>query len=320
MRLPGSLLLLLLVCLAASDAGAQTDRSPLAARLSSGLRSALFTSTIADSIDTPDPTLRPSVDRGRLALVGGVLAGGMVGIHIYQQHGWWADNRTSFHFQEDLVYGLSVDKIGHFYGATALAFVIGNAVRWANVPDDDALWLASAGALLFQTYVEVEDGFSTWGFDRVDFAADVGGSGWPILRHYVPSLQEVELKMSYRPSPLINHPGGSGFHGQKHLMMDDYEGQTFWITASPRSILPDGAKKYWPEFLGLAVGYGARDIASTTSAPYRVFFLAFDYDMTKIIPQRTGFLRTLSLALNFIHLPAPTVRFSPSAIWYGLYF
>jgi hypothetical protein len=48
--------------------------------------------------------------------------------------------------------------------------------------------------------------------------------------------------------------------------------------------------------------------------------LSLDYDLTKIIPQDTGFLRLLAEALNFIHWPAPAVRISPNAVWYGLYF
>lgn len=276
--------------------------------------------TVSLESDPADTARAERVNAGRLAVAGGALVGGMLAVHIYQQQGWWADNRAPFHFQEDLTYGLGVDKIGHFFGASALAFVIGNAVRWANVPEEQALWLASGGSLLFQTYVETEDGFSAWGFDRVDFAANVAGAAWPLARHYVPALTAVELKMSYLPSPLIDKVGGTGFRGQKHLMMDDYEGQTFWLSVSPRSVLPDAAKRYWPEFLGIALGYGARDIASTTTDPYRVVFLSFDYDMTKIIPQHTAFLRTLSKGLNFIHFPAPAVRITPSTLWYGLYF
>jgi hypothetical protein len=276
----------------------------------------------ADSTVVAGPARGDSlgVNTGRLVLVGGLLAGGMTAIHVYQQNGWWAQNRAPFHVKEDLTYGLGVDKIGHFYGASVLAFVMTNAVQWANVPQEKALWLGSAGSLLFQTYVEVEDGFSSWGFDRVDFAADAAGAAWPLAQHYVPALRSVSLKMSYRPSPLIDHAGGAGFRGQKHLMMDDYEGQTFWLAASPKGILPDAMKPYWPEFLGVAAGYGARDIAGEKGAPYRVWFVAFDYDMTKLIPQSSPFLRTLSRALNFIHLPAPAVQVSPSAVWYGLYF
>jgi hypothetical protein len=256
----------------------------------------------------------------RLAIVGGLLAGAMVSIHIYQQNGWWADNRRSFHFQEDLTYGRSVDKIGHFYGASLMTFAVKNAVEWANVNERDALWMGAGASLLFQTYVEIEDGFSTWGFDRVDFAADVAGAAWPLAQYHFPLLQNIDLKMSYLPSDLIHNSGGAGFKGQKHLMMDDYEGQTFWLSLKINNALPAETEKYWPDFLNLAVGYGARDIAATSTEPYSVVFVALDYDMTKIIPQSSPFLRTLSQTLNFIHFPAPAVRIAPSAVWYGLYF
>jgi hypothetical protein len=275
----------------------------------------MFDSALA----TPSRTVAPdtSVSSLRLALIGGALASSMVVIHVYQQNGWWRDNRTSFHFQEDLVYGLSVDKIGHFYGASLLEFVIGNCAKWANASDQEALWLGAGGGLLFQTYVEVEDGFSTWGFDRVDFASDVAGAAWPVARYYVPSLRNYDLKLWYHPSPLLGSAGGSGFRGQKHLIIDDYEGQTFWLSAKVHNLLPAAAQQYWPSFLCVALGYGARDIAKQN--PYPVWYVALDYDMTKIIPDNTVFLRTLGQLLNFIHLPSPTVRISPSAIWYGVY-
>jgi hypothetical protein len=182
----------------------------------------------ADSISTQQNTISQDseINRGRLWLVGGTLTASMVVIHLYQQNGWWKNNRAPFHFQEDLVYGLNVDKIGHFYGAYLMAFAVQKCLEWANEPEVKALWLGSVGGLLFQTYVEVEDGFSTWGFDRVDFASDVGGAAWPIARYYVPYLQNFDLKFSYHPSLLLGTAGGSGFKGQKHIIIDDYEGQT----------------------------------------------------------------------------------------------
>ena len=260
------------------------------------------------------------VDSWRLAIIGGTLVTGMAAIHIYQQNGWWKDNRAPFHFREDLVYGLGVDKIGHAYGASVLATLIGRAVAWADVPEWPSLMIGAGASLLFQTYIELEDGFSAWGFDRVDFACDVAGAVLPLVRHRVTPLRSFDLKLSYLPSELINNPGGTGFQGQRHLMMDDYEGQTFWLSAKMADLLPQSLKTYWPDFLCLAIGYGARDVAAQGSEPYRVYFLGLDYDMTKLLPQETPFLRTLAEALNFIHFPAPAVRISPSAIWYGLYF
>jgi hypothetical protein len=258
------------------------------------------------------------VNKTRLGLVGGTLLGSMVVIHFYQQSGWWKDNRAPFHFQEDLVYGLSVDKIGHFYGAYLLGFLIERSVRWANVPDETALWIGSGGALLFQTYVEVEDGFSAWGFDRVDFASDVGGAAWPIGRHYVPFLRNFDLKLSYHPSDLLGNPGGVGFKGQKHLIIDDYEGQTFWMSVKIHNLLPESIREYWPPWLCLAAGYGARHVAGPD--PHRILFLAPDLDMTKILPHDSALLSTLGEFLNFIHLPMPAFQFYPNAIVYVFYF
>src|SRR5437879_9571678 len=133
------------------------------ARASPPHRSSILFRTVENPApdSTQIPVLNPdSIRYGRLALVGGTLLSSMAAIHIYQQTGWWKDNRAPFHFQEDLVYGLSVDKIGHFYGAYLLGFVIGKSLEWANVPERTAIYAGSGGSLLFQTYVEIEDGFS----------------------------------------------------------------------------------------------------------------------------------------------------------------
>jgi len=254
----------------------------------------------------------------RVALVAGGLAATITAIHFYQQSGWWKDNRAPFHFREDLKYGLNVDKLGHIYGGIAAAYVFRKSFDWAGMNDKESLWYGSGASLLFQTYVEIEDGFSTWGFDRVDWASDLTGALLPIGQYYWPPLREFALKFSYHKSNLINEPGGVGFKGQKHILFDDYEGQTIWFAFNVRSMMPQSVETVWPAWLWLTVGYGGRDIASTN--PYKVYYLSFDLDMTKIIPQDTAFLRTLSECLNFFHLPLPAVRVWPHLIWYGLYF
>lgn len=276
---------------------------------------------IAQQIDTSEyiaASKHTEVNSTRFLLVGGTLISAMAAIHIYQQNGWWKNNRAPFHFQEDLNYGLWVDKIGHFYGGSLLAFVMAKSLEWANVPEENALWIGAGGSLLFQSYVEIEDGFSKWGFDRVDWVSNLAGALWNPARYYAPFLQNFDLKLSYHPSELIGTKRGIGFQGQKHIMIDDYEGQTFWLSMKVKNLLPHSLKSYYPSFLCLALGYGARDIA--TANPYRVYFIALDLDMTKIIPDDTPLLKTLGEALNFIHFPMPAVQFAPRMIWYGLYF
>lgn len=274
--------------------------------------------TAGTAAGLPD-TLRP-VNTTKLVIVAGTVAGAMVGIHLYQESGWWKHNRAPFHFREDLSYGRSVDKIGHFYGTSLWAYSLKKVLGWADLPEDRALYYGSAGAFLFQTFVEIEDGFSAWGFDRIDFLCDLGGALWPVAQRHSGVLRELDLKMSYRPSSLLNTSAGGGFAGQKHLVFDDYEGQTFWLAFPPDRLLPGGAARIWPDFLDVAVGYGVRDVSGVNGEPYSVVFIALDYDARKIIPQTSPFLVTLSEILNFIHFPSPALRIHPTTAFFGLYF
>ncbi len=317
--------LLLLVCELLFFQPSYTQTNSIAGNLSIKLfypafEQQLTSYSFSDSTQQQNIITNDKVNYSRLAIACGALAGGITFIHIYQQNGWWKDNRAPFHFREDVTYGLSVDKIGHFYGATALAFVMSKTLLWANLSEESAIWYGAGGALLFQTYVEIEDGFSTWGFDRLDFASDVAGSAWPVVQYYVPFLYNFDWKLSYHPSDLLDRPGGTGFKGQQHIIFDDYEGQTLWLSFKIHGLLPYSAKSYWPSFLNIAYGYGAREVGGAGVNPYHVHFLALDLDMTKIIPDNTPFLKTLGQALNFIHFPLPAVRIYPNVAVYGHYF
>ncbi len=273
---------------------------------------------LRNEIDSDSIVNNSGINCTRLVLVGGALVTTMTAVHIYQQNGWWKDNRAPFHFKEDLIYGLSVDKIGHFYGADIISYMVRKSLLWANLSDNQALWIGAGGGLLFQTFTEMEDGFSAWGFDRVDWLCNLGGALWAPARHHIPFLKTFDIKMSYHPSDLLGNPGGIGFKGQKHLIIDDYEGQTFWLSMKIEDILPQTLRSTWPDFLCLTLGYGARGVA--TPDPYRVYFIAPDIDFTRLIPQSTSFLKTLGEALNFIHPPLPALRIYPTSIWYGIYF
>lgn len=272
-----------------------------------------------DSV-APGATPEEGIHKTRLYIVGGVMAASMIGVHLYQESGWWKYNRAPFHFREDFTYGRSVDKIGHVYGTMLWAYGLRRTLQWTNMREESALYYGSAGAAMFQTFVEVEDGLSAWGFDRVDFLCDLAGAAWPIAQYHSPFMRKFDLKLSYSPSPLLNQHGGGGFAGQKHLLVDDYEGQTFWMAVKVNEFLPEQADPFWPDFLNIAVGYGVRDVSEVSGEAYSVVFIGLDYDMKKIIPQTSSFLVTLSDILNFIHLPAPAIRISPSTILYGLFY
>jgi hypothetical protein len=260
-----------------------------------------------DSLDVSVP---------RMAVVGGVVAIGVGAIHLYQANAWWKTSRGPFHIEEDLHYALNVDKVGHLYGASVLTFMLSRGLRWSNFSEEKSLFWGAIGSTLFQTYIEVEDGFSlNWGFDRVDFAADLVGAWYPVAQYYAPLLRDINIRFSYLPK----NPGASGgFPGQTHTIFDDYEGQTLWLSLNVGNLLPTRFSSWWPSFLVLSVGVAVRD--QRTTNPYLVWFLSPDLDMSKIIPQDTEFLRSLARALNYIHFPLPAIRFAPGWICYGLYF
>ena len=274
---------------------------------------ALSTSAGEPAIPETDSS---GINTTRLAIFGGTVSAGITAVHLYQQNAWWKTARTRFHFEEDLVYACNIDKIGHLYGANVLTFVFSKGLEWSNFTESNALLWGAIGSTLFQTYIEIEDGFSAyWGFDRVDFASDVVGAWYPVLQHHVPFFKDFSFRFSYLPK----NPGSPGaIKGQIHTVFDDYEGQTLWLTLTMKHILPESVAAYWPDFLCLSLGVAVRD--NLSSNRYLVWYLSPDLDMTKIIPQDTKFLKTLSEAMNFIHIPMPAVRFAPGVVWYGIYF
>jgi hypothetical protein len=252
----------------------------------------------------------------KFAIVTGITGGILVAVHLYQQNAWWKDHRTKFHVREDLTYACNVDKLGHLYAASALTFGFGKSFQWAGFDESSSLFWGAIGSMVFQTVIEVEDGFSTyWGFDRVDYASDIIGAWYPYLQNRVPVLKNFQFRFSYLPKD-AGQP--SAIPGQTKAIFDDYEGQTIWLTVTPHELLPETWKSWWPKWIAVALGVSVRNNVSPDR--HLVWYLAPDLDMREIVPQSSGFLRALGEALNFFHFPMPAVRIAPGVIWYGLYF
>lgn len=254
-----------------------------------------------------------SINCTRFSIVTSTIVLTATGIQIYQYNSWWKDWRRSFHFQEDLTYGKSVDKLGHAWGAAFSSFVIARSYEWSGFSHNSSLWIGAIGGSIFQLLVEFQDGFSQWGFDRVDAACDVVGGFYPLIQHNVPILKNFDIKASYSPRKL-NKPGG--IPGQKHTIIDDYEGQTFWLSLKTSKIYPDALK--YLDFLNFAIGYSVRNTDNIENQ-FGVWLLAFDLDFTKIIPQKSDWLIFLSQALNYFKFPTPAIQIYPRIIWFGLY-
>lgn len=276
--------------------------------------------TIDGSMPLRETRFRP-VTAG---IVGGIYLGSLVGLHLYQQRAWWSNNRTRFHFQEDWQYALQVDKAGHIFGGYLTAYFLSEGLTVSGINWNDANIYGAALALLYQTYIETEDGFARdWGFSPSDWYFNVLGPIFFLAQHYVPALQNITPKWQYVPSewtgsPVINRP---------RTFIDDYNSSTFWYSVKMNNVISNSWKKYWIPWLNIAFGYGADaiDAKIDPNGPpdqlaRRRYIIALDYDLVELLPEGGHFWNWLKQTLNFIKLPSPAVEFtSKGTRFYVLY-
>ncbi len=252
------------------------------------------------------------INYGVLAAVGGIALGTGVAIHLYQQNAWWKDERVAFHTIDDFEYALWIDKVGHFYATTLVAHLFSSGFEASNFSIEESAVYGSIAALAFELYVEVEDGYARqWGFSWGDVGADFLGAAWPVAQYYYPFLKNFMFKFSYRPVQAGKTLPGSE---QKNIVIDDYEGQKYWLSMRLKNLLPGKVSDYWPAFLNIALGYGVKNIHDYDNA-YRELYIALDLD-TEELPLYGKGWQFVKNSLNFIHFPMPGIRITPDAAFF----
>lgn len=250
----------------------------------------------------------------RLSLFSSAVVASGTAVYLARYEPLWKDHYTSFFFREDFTYARNQDKLLHFYGSGLGSIIAAKGLSWSGYDERDAALYGAATSIAFFTFMKIEDGHVNYlGFDRVDEAANILGAGYPAAQYYIPWLKNFTPKASYVAS------GNSVVAQQQELpsFLEDHEGQKFWMGVTVHDLLPEGVREYWPPILGLAAGYTVRGL--NTPHAYHETIIALDLDLRKL-PGDSPFLKNLWEILNYIHLPMPAVRVSPSAIWYGLYF
>ena len=285
-----------------------------------------------------DLTRRDGLDMSRLALLaGGGAAAHYVGFKYFDRAWYQGQKGSSIRWIHDWsgdTY-LNLDKGGHFMGGLFLSRGLSGAYRWAGVGDRPAAilgTLTSWGALL---EIEMRDAyFREWGFSVPDFAANTLGVAVPLLHALVPASRAVGFKISYWPSKLYTERRRrSRDPVQPHTdyTIDDYEGMTFWMTLAVDHVLWGRAKEAWPDYLGLALGYGATGLHGSNAKSKGRFreykdlpdarpeiFVALDYDARRL-PGHGDVWSSFKTQLNWIHFPAPAVRVYPDVRFYLLF-
>ncbi len=271
----------------------------------------------ADSLRSATPmedTTRPHVSIPRLALVGGLTAGGFIYGHVILSNLWWKGEPSRFHFDwdHDWRYSLGADKLGHAYFPYLTAGVYRQALEWTGLDTATSLYAAASAALAYQTYVEIRDGFSKqWGFSWGDWGADLIGASLPVLQYEVPALRPFEVKISFHPSEKFKA-------GMYNAIIDDYESTFHWVSINVHDLLPEAWQRWYPRFVNLAIGHTVKDLDGAGGGHHELY-LSLDWNV-KGLPGDGWFWNLLKRNVDFYHLPAPAVRIAPGIVWYGIHF
>jgi hypothetical protein len=279
--------------------------------------------TATDSLlaSTDSARVKPGIDWTRIGIATGSLAVAVGALHIYQMNAWWKNDRGPFHVIEDPEYMANFDKAGHTFGAYYSSHFFQEAYEWAGMDSAQSDVLGALSGVFWEFYVEIEDGFATqWGFSRGDAKADIAGASFFLLRNRVPFLRNFNYKWAYFPSQkyIKNQPD---IPGQTLNFIEDYGGQSYWMSMDVNGMLPEVAKAYWPKWLKLAVGVAGYNIdVRDFSKRKKAWLVALDYDLGSLIPESSsGFLNFVRRGLNYWHFPAPAYRFYPDPRFFVLF-
>lgn len=266
------------------------------------------------TIDGLPPLRESRINPYTLAAAGTIYTGIMVGLHFYQKATIWNES-AQFRVIEDGDYARGVDKLGHIYGAYIMSYYSGELLQGAGVAHRHAMLYGALMGIVYQTYVEFEDGVGKdWGFSPSDLAFNLIGTSFFLLQQSVPALQYVSPKWQYVPA----HWYGEAERAEGKTFIDDYSSSTFFLSAKLRPLLPETIGQHVPRWLALGVGYGVRGLGGNNGSSDRRLVLSFDLDLVELLPDFEplvgkpvgSVLNWLAQSFNYFKLPTPAIEWS----------
>ena len=247
--------------------------------------------------------------------------------------------RSSFHFFDDRGEWLDMDKGGHIYSAYFQSLICYKGAKWTGLSEQKSVLTGVLCASLFQTTIEVMDGFSEqWGFSLADVGANIAGVSTFALQQHYWKEQRITLKVSTYPdsydtfmftgedgTTISSRDRRDNLYGSSYLetYLKDYNTQSYWASFNVHSFLPQGNS--WPKWLNIAVGYGAEnmyggfenswtadngEVFSVDTDLYprtRQYYIGFDLDLRHVRTKST-LINSLLDALNIFKTPAPALE------------
>ncbi|MFY8161871.1 MAG: DUF2279 domain-containing protein [Candidatus Kapaibacteriota bacterium] len=238
---------------------------------------------------------------------------------IYQYEDYWGKRNdfTVMDWKTEYDDALCADKFGHFYFTYGLTKLYTNGFQWTGMDEKSSTFYSSIIALSYQTYVEIQDGFSTGqpylGFSRGDIIANFAGAIYPNLQVRYDYLKNYNMKISFNKSKNYDKIG------YQNVTMD-YESTYHWLSIDIYNQLSDESKKYWTPYINLAIGHSVKNIDRYGVGNHEVY-LSLDWNLEPLREYYDKDNHLLNSILTFIglyKLPAPAVKIYPNVVWYGL--
>ncbi|REJ83508.1 MAG: DUF2279 domain-containing protein [Bacteroidetes bacterium] len=294
----------------------------------------------SDTLSIEDPVLldfytdADSPHKGRTRLI----AGGTLGLYplsMYWLYTQWYQNypTSSFHFFNDNKEWEGMDKFAHVWDAYSIAKPLMHSFRWAGHGEKRSTLYASGIAFLYQTTVEVFDGFSAeWGFSGGDFLANTAGAAFFAGQQLLWNEQKITLKYSFRRTDYAQYRPELLGSNLPEEILKDYNGLTYWASINPRSFSSHDLK--FPKWISIGIGFGAEGMTgghenvienNGRNIPeferYRQYYFGLDLDLARV-DFKSKFLNGFFRVINVIHLPAPAleIRTNRKPVWHWLYF
>lgn len=267
----------------------------------------------------PSDSDSTSLTRARLLLFLLPPSAAVAGGFVYANNCPWSAERRPFHLHNgnDFRYALNLDKAGHFYAGAALADITAAGLAAAGMGRRSALWYGAISSTLAQLGFEYKDGLAPdWGFSIYDVAAGALGAFYPYLRERHPALGATQVKLGYarRSESYWERKGPDG------QLVDDYVNQTYWLSVRLKALLPGVIARRVPGFLRIAAGWSIDDHVDGAGGGSHELFLGLDYGLNDLFGRpRSGLLRGALDVLEYVKLPAPAVRLSPTGRSFWLY-
>jgi uncharacterized protein YfiM (DUF2279 family) len=267
------------------------------------------------------PQIKRRVNAMKVAypiMYGGIL--GSLSVAWYGQY-----QREPLHSFNDYKEWKQVDKLGHLYGTYIFSKAAIELWRSTGVSEKKKLWIGGMSGMVFQSIVEVFDGYSAeWGFSWGDMGANALGTTLLMAQEAAWNNQRIELKMGFSP---VKYDASvksrvAQIYGTNALeqFVKDYNAQTIWLSANVHDFFKNTKL---PKWLNIAVGYGANGMLGADNNIWkdklgntinrsdikriRQFYLAPDLKLTKI-KVRKKWQRVGLTVLNAFKFPMPALE------------